>query len=1293
LRRRVDDEADGRGEIGRQRRRERAQRLDPARRRADDDDLVGLRHDGFYTTAYERRALKVEKLADPSQPSRTDANSPFVIGIGASAGGIHALQTFFASVDPHGGGAYAVILHLAPDRDSRLAEVLQTTTSLPVTQVTETTRIEADHVYVVPPNKSLAVVDGTFTVSKFTGLDQRRSPVDAFFRTLADTHGSRSVGVILSGTGPNGSVGLKRIKEYGGMVLAQDPAEAEYADMPRNAIATGLVDLILPASEMPATIRNYVERVRRKADAAPVGANGAENSEGIGELLTLLRIRTGHDFSNYKMPTLHRRIERRMDLRGIPTIAAYARLVRQQPEEAVSLMKELLISVTNFFRDADAWTVLEAKIIPRMFLAKGAQDQVRVWVPGCATGEEAYSVAMLLAERAAATADAPLIQIFATDLDQRAIERAREGVYSEAELADVSEKRLQRFFRRDANGFRIRQDLRELVLFATHNLIKDPPFSHLDLICCRNVLIYLNRVLQERLIETFHFALRPPGYLFLGASESPDGASDLFLRCDGDSHIYESRTATSRVVVPHVAADRQLPQVIPARLVETRAPERISPADLHQRVLEQYAPPSVIITEEHKTVHLSDRVGRYFQVRGGEPSRDLLQLARAELRPDLRSALYQAAHDRTAVDVRGVTVTIDGQPRRVDIAVKPVLREGDPARGYFVVMFHEHTETPEQTAEPVITLTSPIEPVTRQLEDELTRIKTQLRITGEQYETHVEEAKASNEELQAMNEELRSAAEELETSKEELQSVNEELTTVNQELKVKIEELGLTNNDFENFINATDIGTIFLDQMLRVKFSTPRAREVFNLLETDVGRPLSDITSKLRDNTGIHDDVRAVLDRLSNVEREVQTEDECWHLMRMLPYRTSDNRIDGVVITFQNITERRTAEMQVRQSEERLRVLIDSALEYAIFTTTEEGIIDSWNSGAQRMFGYTADEIVGANMNVLFTPEDRARGVHEHELQDAKRNGRAMDERYHVRKDGTRFYCSGVTRRLGAGGIGFAKIARDLTQQRDAADALLRAHTELETRVRSRTEELESEVHEHEAAKTAVTHVLHRLVTAQEDERARIARDLHDQMGQQLTVLRMALERAQQQPSSESAASSISQALQLTSELGHDVDFLSWQLRPTVLDELGLTAALPRFVAEWSSHVGIPAVFRGVGYEHGQLPREAEVAFYRIAQEALNNIAKHSHASRVDVVLGANDGRVTLVVEDDGLGFDLGQESVNAKGFGLSGMRERAALVGASLHIESKPDKGTSVFLTRPVESPSPSPGAASAPS
>jgi two-component system, chemotaxis family, CheB/CheR fusion protein len=1214
-------------------------------------------------------------MTDTDSGAQSDPRSApklVVVGLGASAGGIEALRTFFARVPADSGSAYVVILHLSPDHDSKLAEVLQTSAFIPVTQVTEPVRIDPNHVYVVPPNRRLEITDCMLTLSEMTQREHRRSPVDVFFRALADAHGARSVCVILSGTGPNGSAGLKRVKEYGGLVIAQSPDEAAYADMPNNAIATGLVDIVLRVAEMPARIAEYYARMQQTDVAPPPTTDKTDDGDALREVLTLLRVRTGHDFANYKPGTLLRRLQRRLHLVGLSTLSDYARLIREQPSEAVLLMKDLLISVTHFFRDADAFGVLEQKVIPRLFQRRQAEDQIRVWVPACATGEEAYSIAMLLAEYAHSIPDAPHVQIFATDLDEEAIAVARDGVYSQADAVDVPEKRLDRFFHKDGSGYRIRRELREMMLFAHHNVIKDPPFSHLDLISCRNLLIYLNRTAQERILETFHFALRPAGLLMLGPSESPDGSGELFAAYDRTAHLYESRAVTSRPT----AFDT--PSVKPARLanprVEPRSVERFAPIDAHHRLLEEYAPPSLIVTEENTLVHVSPKAARFLQVPAGEPSSDLLKLVRPELRVELRTALFQAAKDRTTVKVTDIELTLDGEPSRINLIVRPVLREDDPARGFFLVLFadHEAADRAERTIRPI----DSTEPIARQLEEELTRVKAQLRTTVEQYEAQVEEAQASAEEHQAMNEELRSSAEELETSKEEIQSVNEELTTVNQELKIKIEELRHSNNDFQNLINSTDIATIFLDRSLRLKMTTRRAQDIFNLLDTDIGRPLSDITNRLT-CTDLDADLRYVLDKLQPVDRQVGTTDQRWYLMRIRPYRTTDDRIDGVVLMFQDITGRRRAEFDVVKSEERLRLLIDSATEYAIFTMTPDGTIDSWNSGAQRLFGFTSEEIIGREFDVLFTPADRAAGIPRRELDKARRDGRASDERLHARQDGTLFFATGVTTRLGEGeGLGFAKIARDLTAEQHAAETLRLAHDELDHRVAERTRALQSAVDEQQLAQDHIVSLLRKVVTAQEDERGRIARNLHDQLGQRLTALRLSLERAQEHLQRQNVpGDDLERALVLTHAIGEDVGFLSWELRPAVLDHLGLGVALPRYIREWSGHYDIEVAYKGDSFQPGALTHEAEVAFYRIAQEALTNVAKHAHASRVDVMLESHDHKVVLVVEDDGVGFEPVDGMAVERGVGLLGMRERAGLIAADFQIESKPGAGTSIFV------------------
>ena len=906
---------------------------------------------------------KPENLAVSSDGLRKTGDDMLVVGIGASAGGITALKTFFQNVEPQSGIAYVVILHLSPDHESQLAQVLQVDSKIPVTQVTELVKVEPDHVYVVSPNRSLAMLDGHLDVKTLQNMEERRAPIDIFFRTLAESHHDRAVCVVLSGTGADGSMGLKRVKERGGAAFVQNPREAEFNEMPRNSIATDLVDSILPVAEIPKKIAAYKKSIERLRIPIETDERPEDDQQSLREIFTQLRVRTGHDFSNYKRATIIRRIERRINVHGLSGLQEYTAFLRDNPDEATALLKDLLISVTNFFRDSEAFDALKEQVLLRIMKGKTAGDQIRVWTVGCATGEEAYSIAIMLAEIALGMPDPPRIQIFATDLDEAAIAHAREGYYTLNDAADVSPERLRRFFTPDGNGFRVRREVRETILFATHNVLKDPPFARLDLATCRNMMIYLNQTAQARVMETIHFALKPGGYLFIGPSESIESAGDLYAPVSREHHIFQSRQATRRSIYPLPEAfayqgfkvPEQKPAV-PTVGQERRTLERLSYGDLHQQLLEEYAPPSVVVNEQYDILHLSQRAGRYLQIAGGDATLNLLKVVRPELRLELRTALYQATKRRVNVDARNVVAGIDGNAETVDIHVRPVLSEDDTARGFLLVIF----EPIEAKREVPDTVYSTDEPITRQLEEELERTKAHLRSSSEQFEVQAEELKASNEELQAMNEELRSSAEELETSKEELQSVNEELITVNQELKIKIEELSQSNNDFRNLINSTDIGTVFLDRTLRVNHFSPRARDVFNLLESDIGRPLSDLHSRL-DYNELAADAEAVLQSLQMVERDVRTTDGRIFLMQITPYRTAEDRINGVVLALFDITKRVHAEEEVRKAHAQVTEILESISD-AFFALDSEWKFTYVNRRAEEFWGKNRGELLGKDI-------------------------------------------------------------------------------------------------------------------------------------------------------------------------------------------------------------------------------------------------------------------------------------------------------------------------------------------
>jgi two-component system CheB/CheR fusion protein len=610
------------------------------------------------------------------------AEPVMVVGLGASAGGIQAFKQFFERVPADSGMAYVAILHLSPEHESHLSSVLQAAATIPVTTVTDRVQVEPNHAYVVSPRQSLTMSDGWLVQSEATRIEERRAPIDIFFRTLAESHRSDAVCIVLSGTGADGSMGLKRVKEQGGLCLVQDPADAEYSDMPRNALATGLTDEVLPAADMPGRLVAYRNSRREVRLAEQPEDRRAPDERALHDVFSLVRLRTGHDFSNYKRATVLRRLGRRLGVRQLTSVEAYAEFLREHPEETQALLKDLLISVTNFFRDAEAFAVLEREVVPKLFANRDADAQVRAWIAGCATGEEAYSIAMLLAEYASSAPETPGVQIFATDLDEQAIAIAREGLYTLNDAADVSAERLRRFFTKEGEAYRVRKELREMVLFAHHNLVKDPPFSHLDLVSCRNLLIYLNRAAQQRVMDLLHFALNPNGFLFLGSSESVEGSHDLFAPVDKDAHIYQSRGGAAKMGVPA----QTLSVTTGLRRVRHEAPEapsreRQMAPDLHLRLLEQYAPPSVVVNEDYDIVYLTERAGRFLRFAAGEPSTNLVRVVRPELRLELRTALYQAAQQRTNVDTGVLAVSLDDdRATRVVIRVRPVLPHDDPVR-------------------------------------------------------------------------------------------------------------------------------------------------------------------------------------------------------------------------------------------------------------------------------------------------------------------------------------------------------------------------------------------------------------------------------------------------------------------------------------------------------------------------------------------------------------------------------------------------------------------------------------
>jgi two-component system CheB/CheR fusion protein len=874
--------------------------------------------------------------------------APVIVGIGASAGGIRALQAFFEALPGNTNAAFVVVVHLDPASRSELSGILATRTSMPVIQVRAKESLQPNRVYVIPPDRRLDVSDHEISASEFDQPRGHRAPIDLFFRSLAE-HGD-GFAVVLTGAGADGAIGVKAVKEAGGIILVQDPDEAEYPSMPRSAIATGTADFVLPVREIALRLVDLIKaRLTVSLPETP-----QVDEEVLRRILAHLRIRTGHDFSKYKRSTVIRRLARRMQVTRTDGLHSYHDFLLEFPDEAQALLADLLISVTTFFRDADAFEALRAQVIPHLFDAKDTSETIRVWVPGCATGEEAYSIAILLLEEAVRHDLRPAIQLFGSDLDGRALAAAREGRFPAAIEADVSEERLRRFFLREPDHYRVRQELRDILLFASHDLLKDPPFSRIDLVSCRNVLIYLDRELQQQVISTFHYALNRNGFLILGSSESADSPPGLFRVVDRNARIMQStgHAGDKRRILPPLLGGlgiREQPGQ-PGRL--------LTPGDaaLHRRAIEKVAPPSMLVDATHRVVHLSENAGRYVQPSGGALSGDAVDLVRPELRFELRTALHAAfEHHRPTLSLP-ILVQFNGAPHRVHIQVKPAMDDGEVELRHALVLFIEGEAVDNQMAGSE----QPSDQTVVRLRHELEQSQQRLRTMREESEASNEELRAANEELQSINEEYRSASEELETSKEELQSINEELQTVNSELKLKLDAVSRAHNDLQNLMAATDFGTLFLDPALCIKRFTDRVTDLFRITPADEGRPITDFAHQLEYDDLIKD-ARTVLADLAAIRREIRSRNDRWYDVRLRPYRTVEDKIDGVVITFVDITERRHVEEALRGSQRQLQQqkrLVDLSRDPIFVWDVDNGVVE-WNRGSEELYGYSREEVLG----------------------------------------------------------------------------------------------------------------------------------------------------------------------------------------------------------------------------------------------------------------------------------------------------------------------------------------------
>jgi two-component system CheB/CheR fusion protein len=847
-----------------------------------------------------------------------------IVGIGASAGGLLALEQFLDRVPLNGGMAYVVVQHLDPNRQGMLVELLQRHCALPVVEAKDQMEVEPNHVYVIPPGHDLSVLANVLHLFDPAEPHGFRLPIDFFFKSLADDRQHNSIGVILSGMGMDGTLGLRAIRQAAGACFVQRPDTAQFDSMPRSAIDAGVADVVAAPEELPEKIMAFVGHVVSPSVSSPTAEIAKEEAGFLDKVIVVLRTHTGHDFSAYKKSTIQRRVERRMGLHQLPRMSDYLRYLRANPPESKLLFSELLIGVTNFFRDPDMWEQLKAEVVTALLASYPQGCILRAWVPACSTGEEAYSLAMVFKEvlEELKPTHRFSLQIFASDLDPDAIATARAGVYPRSIGTDVSEKRLNRFFVEDPGGFRVCNEIREMIIFAQHNLIADPPFTKLHLLSCRNLMIYLESELQAKLVQLFHYSLNREGFLVLGNAEAVPGGGELFTVLPGKSRIYKRLDAPLRV----------LPLGFPSAFksyagsTETQDRRRVMSisnlqAAVEHLVLLRFAPAAVLVTDQGEVLYFSGKTGRYLEPAAGKPSTNLFSMAREGLSQALSETFHRAVRDQTPGSIKHVKIEDKGDKQYVDVLIQP-LNEPEALRGMVLIVFFD-VAAPKRK-KPADSDNQALVEDARLIElaNDLQQSREEAKSTREEMQSSQEELKSTNEELQSTNEELQSTNEELTTSKEEMQSMNEELQTVNHELQAKVTELYRASNDMRNLLDSTEIATLFLDDALRVRRFTAQTRRVYKLIPGDTGRLITDIVTDLQYPT-MAQDAQQVLRSLVFSEKDVPTADERWFKVRIMPYRTHENRIDGLVMTFFDITQAKKLEAELIATQIKLKALME----------------------------------------------------------------------------------------------------------------------------------------------------------------------------------------------------------------------------------------------------------------------------------------------------------------------------------------------------------------------------------
>jgi two-component system CheB/CheR fusion protein len=1185
-----------------------------------------------------------------------------IVGIGASAGGLEPCERLLRSLPKSTGMAFVIVQHLDPTHESRLTEILSHATTMPVIEVKDGMQVEPNHVYVIPPNK-IMFLDGNFLhLEPRRNSETQHLPVDFFFGSLAAELKNGAIGIILSGTASDGAAGMKAIKAEGGITFAQDADSARYYGMPQSSIAAGAVDFVLPPEEIGVNLAriNQHPYLKLPSEAQETGPLAEADT---GHLFRLLKKSFGVDFNHYKSTTINRRIRRRMAMQGIDGQQDYLRYVQKKPEELQALFRDMFIGVTGFFRDLGMFKALDKVVYPAMLKNRPPDMPIRVWVPGCSTGEEVYSIVISLLEYLGNRAASTSIQVFGTDANEDAVKKARTGQYGKEIAADVSSSRLRRFFTKTDDGFQIAKTVRDLCIFARHDIIRDAPFRNLDLLSCRNLLIYLNAAAHKKLIPLFHYTLKPSGFLVLGSAETIGGYAELFSVKDRRYKIYQKRAGVSR---PYFEFQHERPlEVGAAADVTLSPPTSRSEFDLHrgaadQMILNQFGPPAVLVNERMEILHFRGQTSAYLEPAQGAASLNLMKMLRKGLLPGMQSAFDQAAKTDVPAHKRGLRVDFGSQRKLVNISVVPVRAPGTRERSFLVLFGDQPTgkearekERPEAEKP---SLQAKDSGRMARLQQELTSTKAYLQSVIESQEAANEELRSLNEEIQSSNEELQSTSEELETANEELQSSNEELNTLNEELQNRNLELAQVSNDVVNLLHGLQLIVLMLSRDLRIRRFTPAAQKTLNLVSTDVNRPLGDVRLPVA-IPDLERFVSRVMETSAPQELEVQDSAGHWYLLQIRPYLTMEGKVEGSIIALYDVHESKQRGAQLaetnermqqelarrREAEEKFRIVVESAPD-AVVLSDPEGRITLVNGQVERLFGYLRDELIGQPAELL-VPE-RLHNQHVSLRTSHAANaqtepmGTSMDF-WGVRKDGSEFPVEINLSSLHTGDATLVcSIIRDVSQQRALAQ---------------------------EAQQAALL-----------EERNRMAMDVHDTLAQGLTGIVLQLESAEQASYDgiEDVHKYIARARDLARESLEQARRSVMALAAPELEREDLQSSLRQLVKQMNpdSKPNMEFMVRGTPRTLGP---EIKEGLLRIAQQSLTNALQHARARKIGVELAFGAQKVSLEVSDDGRGFSVSKRP--AGHLGLRGMEHRAKELGGKLQLKSRRGKGTRVTVTVPL--------------